>query len=198
VQPDLTREALRRRDERELLAWLEPVCQGVVTPFFLPGGEREDLLQEARIAALDAIRRFRGEHPVLFVSFAHLVIRRRVITVVIGANRGLRRLLNEAVSLHVPNGSAEDASTAPGAVATLADVIELRQPTAGELIEERDRVRAAVRDIACRLSELEREAIVGVVFEGRAYEDIGQHKRVDNAVQRARRKLAGWDEARAA
>lgn len=154
-------------------------------------------MQEARAAAVIAIRDFRGTHPGHFVAFASLVIRRRVIDALSYARRHKRAVLTGAVSLQGGAGQG-DAPGVPDEGAQLADVVELVQPSADETIEDRDRLRAAMADISFRLTELERRAIVGVVFEGRPYEELGDHKAIDNAIQRARRKLTQWDAARAA
>lgn len=134
---------------------------------FAPGLDREDLQQEALIGALKARRTYDGSSP--FLAFEWLCMRRAVISAArsaTGPERGggtwMEDLPEDVAAMHTTEHLAE--------------------------------VRAELRAIAARallLSPIERRAIEGVA-NGLTYQEIGgPFKQIDNAVQRARRKLAG-------
>ena len=51
-------------------------------PFFLAGGDSEDLIQEGMLGLLSAIREFRSDRGAQFRTFADLCIRRRIVSAV--------------------------------------------------------------------------------------------------------------------
>ena len=61
-----------RGAEVRLLEIYEPMVRRIASTLHLPGGEREDLAQEARLGVLDAIRAWDPERRVPFKSFAWL------------------------------------------------------------------------------------------------------------------------------
>lgn len=131
--------------------------------WFLPGADAEDVRQEALVALWEAARAFDPVLEVPFTAFARLVIRRRLRDAVRRANGGNHRILTDAVRNH--------------------DV-----PTShDEVFEARAQLRAlasAYQD----LSPLEQRSL-SAITSGRPASTVGTARQVDNAVQRARRKL---------
>ena len=68
-------------------------------PFFLAGGDSEDLIQEGMIGLLTAIREYDPSRGARFRTFAATCVRRRLISVVRAAAGGKHTPLNESVSL---------------------------------------------------------------------------------------------------
>ena len=156
-------------------------------PFFLAGGDSEDLTQEGMLGLLSAIRRFDPKGSTPFRTFAEVCIRNRIIGAVKSASRKKHDPLNDGVSLEYIILS--EASTV-GAVP---------QPEAFRRVPEeqvlaRESEREFYSTFSRCLSEFETEVLFNYL-DGLSYRQIAAathrtEKAVDNAVQRIRRKLA--------
>jgi RNA polymerase sporulation-specific sigma factor len=163
-------DALLRRYESLLRLW--------AAEFFLPGGGEDDLRQEARLGLLAAIGGYdsaRGS----FSGFARLCARRKLMTAVKLANGGRALALTDSRRVAIDDENEPVDSV---------DLLAAWHTDPAEIIFEREQIRALVQSIK-RLSPLERRALVGVCFEGIEHRDLGEPKQVDNARQRATRKL---------
>lgn len=149
--------------------------------YHLPGGEPEDLQQEALLAIVAAIRTYRPEHGTPFGAFADLVIRRKLADALTFANRQKSRHLNEAVNPDVTNENGDTLS--------LIDLIADLNSDPALIAEQRDTLRQYARVIHRDLTPLEKHCLLGFA-NGQPYLELGAKKTVDNALQRARRKLA--------
>lgn len=138
----------------------------IASSFYAQGMDRDDLAQEALIGAVQARRDYQPGRG-LFPTFEYHCMKLRVMEAV-------------RTSRSPTRGGGE-------IPATLTEHIPAFQTT--ENIAE---IRAELRAIISRLfllSPTERHALIGVL-NGRSYSQIGQHRQVSNALQRARRKLA--------
>lgn len=163
-------DLLVRRYERAARAW---ACG-----YYLPGAERADVEQEARIGVLRAARSYRpSEGP--FRAFARLCVRRQLIEAVKRATTQRQAALSHR---------ADHEETCEGEVLSLIDVQAAPNTDPLDRILERDTIRRLVAGIQ-QLSALERRALVGVCLEGRPYVELGGKKAIDNAIQRARQSL---------
>ena len=154
-------------------------------PYFLAGGDSEDLLQEGMIGLLSAMREFDLDGA-SFRTYAQLCIRRRVISAARSASRLKHSPLNDSVSLDEIL-SDENRSDSP-----LAGRQFDRSPEDQLLARERegDFIAAYAR----YLSPFEIK-ILKFYLDGYSYREIASksgrsEKSVDNAVQRIRKKLA--------
>ena len=68
-------------------------------PYFLAGGDSEDLIQEGMLGLLSAIRRYDEASGASFKTFAETCIRNRVLEAVKAASRKKHGPLNDGVSL---------------------------------------------------------------------------------------------------
>ena len=68
-------------------------------PYFLAGGDSEDLMQEGMLGLLSAIRRFGTEGGTAFRTYAEVCIRNRITEAVRSASRKKHGPLNDGVSL---------------------------------------------------------------------------------------------------
>ena len=154
-----------------------------IRPYFLAGGDSEDLLQEGMIGLLSAIREFNPDSGSSFHSFAVLCIRRRVISAARSASRQKHAPLNDGLSLEqLQSGESQH----------LLQQLIARSPE--ELIL--DQAWADFFMTACSryLSDFENRILTDFL-RGLSYEEMARHsgrsaKSVDNAIQRIRRKLA--------
>ena len=148
-------------------------------PFFLAGGDSEDLIQEGMFGLLKAIREFDSERDVSFHTFAEVCIRNRVRSAVTAASRGKHTPLNESISLE------NDIDT---------DVLNHSQDSPEELLIDREEYLERIESLKLRLSGFESTVLVSYL-RGLSYQEIADElhrprKSVDNAVQRIRQKVA--------
>jgi RNA polymerase sporulation-specific sigma factor len=171
---------------RALLGRYGPLLRILSRRYFLPSGEAEDVLQEAAVGFLKAVRDYRAEHGVPFRSFAELCVTRQVISAVKAATRLKHVPLNRAVSLQRPgheDGSATLEEILPDAGAESPEEHCLRR-------EEAAALGAALRSL---LSPYERR-VAECYLAGMTFQQIaaacGTHlKSVDNALWRIKGKL---------
>lgn len=156
-------------------------------PYFLVGGDNEDLIQEGLLGLVNAIREFRVEKNVLFKTFAETCIRNRILSAIKSATRDKHAPLNQATSLELPlNEGSTDGFSLPGVLA--------QSVSPEDLLIGREEHRERLTALTSGLSRLEQD-VLGFYLQGLSYDEIATHtgrtsKAVDNAVQRIRRKLA--------
>lgn len=154
--------------------------------YFLMGGDRDDLEQEALIGFYKAVRDFDPELRAAFRSFAELCITRQIITAVKAATRKKHVPLNDSVSFSAPR---ED-DDRPG---DDRFVVDDRQAGPLEQLVAGDDLASTHQALTAALSPLELDVLTRFV-DGASYEviaaDLGRHaKAVDNALQRIKRKV---------
>lgn len=158
--------------------------------YFLPGGDDDDLRQEARIGLLKAIRDYHPGHNAAFKTFANLCITRQILTSVKNANRRKHGVLSTAESL---DALAYGDETARTLWETVAD-------TRSENPESAYLRRALLDSVSRRmpqlLSHLELQVLLAYV-RGETYQEIARRlgrspKSIDNAIQRAKQKLSRY------
>ncbi|MDY4975458.1 MAG: RNA polymerase sporulation sigma factor SigH [Clostridia bacterium] len=156
-------------------------------PYFLIGGNHEDMIQEGMIGLYKAVRDYQPDKQATFRSFAEICITRQMITAIKTATRQKHQPLNSYVSLSRP---AFDESSNQ----TLADVVlgsSCMNPE--ELIINKENYDACETIIADALSQMEHE-ILSLYLQGKSYQQISEQvhkspKSIDNALQRVKRKL---------
>jgi RNA polymerase sporulation-specific sigma factor len=178
---------------RELRNRHRGLILGIAAKRYAPGLTADDFAQESLIAFWDAVESYDHSTGVPFGAFANLVVTRRVDTALKVALREKHRVLSDALSFDQPLAGQDGDDGA-----SLADLVPSRVPSAIEQIHQREEV-AAVVDAVARLSPLERESLIGRAV-GESYRETeerlgisgmgGTVKSVDNALQRARVKIA--------
>lgn len=144
-------------------------------PYFLAGGDSEDLIQEAMFGLLKAIREFEPNRDTRFRTFAEICIRNRIRSAVTNAARNKHAPLNDSVPFENPMLGSEASPE--------------------ELYISREEETERLTRLGRQLSPLEREVLTRFLL-GLSYQEISEQvgrpvKSVDNAVQRIRRKVAG-------
>lgn len=174
-----------------------PLAYAIARGYFLPGADEDDVRQEAMIGVWKGLRDYRPDRGTTLRSFVALCVRRQLITALKLARRGKHEVLNRAVYVDTPVAGEEDELTQLGMlVAPGADP--------ARIVEDREYVAAILDVVAHDLTPLERRALIGFA-NGRSYAEIAEevggghtywpdgrvrHKRVENALIRARTKLA--------
>ena len=144
-------------------------------PYFLAGGDSEDLIQEATFGLLKAIREFDIGHDAKFKTFAEVCIRNRIRSAVATASRSKHAPLNDSVPFEPPM---------MGSGASPEELYICREEETERLVW-----------LDQKLSPLEWR-IIALFLHGLSYREISEQvgrpiKSVDNAIQRIRRKVAG-------
>lgn len=158
--------------------------------YFLVGGDRDDLEQEALIGFYKSVRDFKPELQASFRAFAELCINRQLITAIKTATRKKHQPLNHSVSFSAPRAGDDRDDRGDDEIPAAADA--MADPA--EQLVALERLAVTHEALAASLSPLEVEVLTRYV-EGRSYEviaeEVGRHvKAVDNALQRVKRKLA--------
>lgn len=159
----------------------------VARPYFLPGADREDLIQEGMIGLYKAILHYQEGHDATFRSFAELCIARQIISAVTMAARNKHQPLNSYISLYSPAPSQNGESR------NYLDVLRLTAEDPEDAFLHKEAYLEARRLLNERLSVFERR-VAGLFLRGCSYQQIAQNlgcsqKSVDNALQRIKRKM---------
>lgn len=173
-----------------ILHRLEPKIKNQCRKFFVPGGDAEDILQEARIGLYRAIQDYNThEFDISFENFAlQICIRRRIITIIASSYRGKSEPLNASLSLDMPIVSDFDDSNAQ----TAKDLVPDEGPDPfSELSGEEDYSNMMYK-LYMQLTDLESKVLY-LYEQEYTYREIAeilniQEKCVDNSLMRIRKK----------
>lgn len=159
-------------------------------PFYLAGGDSDDLIQEGMIGLIYGVREFDGGKSASFRTFAEICIRNRLYSAVRAAARDKHTPLNQSVPLEIPFFDSH--TSCFGAFGAGAHLISQANPE--DLIIDREGVQDALNGVREQLSEFEAK-ILGYYLDGLTVREMAEAvsrspKSVDNAVQRIRRKAA--------
>ena len=154
-------------------------------PYFLIGGDSEDLTQEGMVGLIKAVREYDAGKAASFRTFAEICIRSRLYSVLRAAARDKHLPLNQSVPLDTPFFDSNSYTSGSG---------DLAQGNPETFLIERERTAALLAGVRKQLSEFEAK-ILGYYLDGLSCREIAETvgkppKSVDNAVQRIRRKVA--------
>jgi RNA polymerase sporulation-specific sigma factor len=174
-------EDYRPTSEEELVAKYGRLVRSCARPYFLAGGDGEDLIQEGMLGLIAAARTFDAARGVKFETYAENCVKRRIISAVRAAARAKHLPLNDYVSLESPTQNENESQSA----------YYLREPE--EFVIARESIHEITDSLYGSLSPFE-SAVLRQFLDGRSYGEMAQalgkpYKSVDNAVQRIRRKL---------
>lgn len=163
-----------RSAEEQLVVRYQRLPRACSRPYFLAGGDSEDLIQEAMFGLVKAIREFDAQKDTSFRTFAETCVRNRIRSAVTAASREKHTPLNQSVPFEAPMLGSDSSPE--------------------ELFISREERQERLHVINRCLSPMERN-ILALYLKGFSYRDIGEQlgkstKSVDNAVQRIRRKIA--------
>ena len=174
-----------RAAEELLVTRYHRVVRTCARPFFLAGGDSEDLTQEGMLGLIKAVREFDAEKEASFRTFAEVCIRNRLYSALRASAREKHQALNQSVSLDTPDF---DSNSYTSGTSNLAQ----RDPE--DSLIDREHTAALLSGVRKQLSEFEAK-ILGYYLDGLSCREIAETvgkppKSVDNAVQRIRRKVA--------
>jgi len=174
-----------RQAEEELVARYYRLVRTCARPFFLAGGDSEDLTQEGMVGLIHAVREYDAGKAATFRTFAEICIRNRLYSVLRAAARDKHKALNQSISLDTPDFDSNSYTSGTSSMAQ-------RNPE--DYLIDREHTAALLAGVRKQLSEFEAK-ILGYYLDGLSCREIAETagkspKSVDNAVQRIRRKVA--------
>lgn len=154
-------------------------------PFFLAGGDSEDLTQEGMVGLIKAVREYDAGKEASFRTFAEICIRSRLYSVLRASARDKQQPLNQSLSLDNPHFDSDPLTSGTS---------NLAQRNPEDFLIDREHTAALLSGVRKQLSEFEAK-ILGFYLDGLSCREIAKAvgkppKSVDNAVQRIRRKVA--------
>ena len=173
--------------EEALVVRYNRVVRACARPYFLAGGDSEDLIQEGMVGLLHAIRGYTPERGTSFHTYAEVCIKNRIVSAIKAASSGKHSPLNHYISFETPFFDENAPQYTYG-----ADCQSLENPE--DTVISRERYQERMSMLKGQLSGFE-ASILQLYLRGMSYAEIAAEvnrspKSVDNAVQRIRRKLA--------
>ncbi|MCR4771138.1 MAG: sigma-70 family RNA polymerase sigma factor [Oscillospiraceae bacterium] len=177
--------------EEYLIAKYARVIRALSRPYFLTGGDSEDLLQEGMLGLISAIRSYDAEGGASFRTYSELCVKRRLLTAVRNANHGKSISLDNCLSLESPLFDENQTL-----LTTAVSGVGLRGPE--QILIDREETDKLFRLFTDILSHFEAD-VLNLYLSGMSYREIAEQlhrpeKAIDNAVQRIRRKLSRFRE----
>lgn len=174
-----------REAEETLVTRYNRLVRSCARPYFLVGGDSEDLTQEGMVGLLHAVREYDASKEASFRTFAEICIRNRLYSVLRAAARDKHLALNQSVPLDTPFFDANSYTSGTS---------DLTQRDPEAYLIDREHTAALLSGVRKQLSEFEAK-ILGYYLDGLSCREIAETvgkppKSVDNAVQRIRRKVA--------
>lgn len=179
-----------RDAEEQLVVRYMRVVRICSRPYFLAGGDNEDLIQEGMFGLLSAIKQYDPSREAAFKSFAEKCIRNRIISVVKSAASIKNLPLNDFIPI-------ESLESDESQISLLASGLNRKTPEEQVLASEsEENSKYFYTSFVKQLSKLEASVLdkylKGLSYREIAHETAKTEKAVDNAIQRIRRKLAHY------
>lgn len=163
------------------------VCQ----KYYLKDGDKQDLLQEATIGLLEAIKGYNHASKVKFRNFAFLCVKRELDSLISRSNRKKRQMLNNAIPIYA---FVEEENARYGSEYYSGDNMMKDEKNTPEMkLIAREGLQELIEFLKKELTILEQKVLY-LRLEGLSYREITvmleiQTKAVDNAIQRIRKKV---------
>jgi len=169
-------------EEEALVSEYARLVRACARPYFLAGGDSEDLIQEGMLGLLSAIRTYDPEKGAKFSTYAEFCVRRRIYSAIKLASGNKHTPLNSYISLE--SSQIDENSTQSAYFLRVPEDFVIAREQAGEV----------ERLLYGALSRFE-SGVLELYLEGMSYKDMAvrlekSDKSIDNAVQRIRKKLS--------
>ena len=169
----------------ELARRYRPLIKRCTRPYYLLGGDGEDLIQEGMIGLVRSMQSYDPDSGASFKTYAELCIKRRILDAVKAAGRLKHMPLNNRLSLDELEDGEEQVLHAS----------KLHySPSPEELLIEQEE-KSSLYDLSRNLLSPLELKVLACYLEGQSYEEIALScgkpaKSVDSALQRIRKKLS--------
>lgn len=153
--------------------------------FFIKGLDKDDVIQEGMVGLYKAIRDYRTERGASFRGFAQLCIHRQLVSAIKRANRQKHIPLNSSTSI--------DKSIDYDSNRSYKEILPDNDDNLEEKFIYKEQLDLIFQDLEKELTELEMKVFI-LYLENKSYQEIAEGldvnlKTVDNALQRARKKI---------
>lgn len=154
--------------------------------FFIKGLDRDDVIQEGLVGLYKAIRDYRTERAASFRGFAQLCIHRQLVSAIKRANRQKHIPLNSSTSIDKSIDYGESSRS-------YKEILSNDENGLEDQYIYQEQLRLLFKMIDDELTGLEKEVFMQYL-ENKSYQEISRNldiniKAVDNALQRARKKI---------
>ncbi len=155
--------------------------------FFIKGLDKDDVIQEGMVGLYKAIRDYRIEREASFRGFCQLCVHRQLVSAIKRANRQKHMPLNNSTSINKSLNYDNQKGRSFNEILPDKDVNLEKKYVYKEILT------LVFKDMKKELTELEREVFMEYL-DDKSYREIScilevNVKTVDNALQRARKKL---------
>lgn len=159
----------------------------IARSYFLIGADRDDITQEGMIGLFKAIRDYKEDNEASFSTFAHMCIKRQILSAIKTATRKKHLPLNTYISLNNTTYDDEQETT------LLNVIIDKEKLSPEDIIIDKEAHEAILDSIKAILSEYE-TTVLEKYLKGMSYTDIAAElgkteKSIDNALQRIKKKI---------
>lgn len=154
--------------------------------FFIKGLDKDDVIQEGRVGLFKAIRDYKEDKEASFRGFAQLCIHRQLVSAIKKANRQKHMPLNNSTSLDKSIDKGESKRT-------YNEVVSDDNHDLEKIFIYQEILNLIMDKIEKNLTQLEYRVFVKYL-DNKTYQEISDElnvnlKSVDNALQRARKKV---------
>lgn len=154
--------------------------------FFIKGLDKDDVIQEGRVGLFKAIRDYKEDKEASFRGFAQLCIHRQLVSAIKKANRQKHMPLNNSTSLDKSIDKGESKRT-------YNEVVSDDNHDLEKIFIYQEILNLIMDKIEKNLTKLEYRVFVKYL-DNKTYQEISDElnvnlKSVDNALQRARKKV---------
>lgn len=182
-------ENIRKGDEiaeKYLYIRYSYIVKRIVSSFFIIGGDKEDLFQEAMIGLVHAVKKFDCDINDNFRYFAELCIRRQIITVIRKSKGYEKNVLNNCISIYEYSDLEQEENLLDKYIYK-----DCLNPENVMIIKEEMNY---YYDIKSKILSQFEIAVLSEYENGKTYDEIAislkkDIKSIDNALQRARKKI---------
>ena len=159
----------------------------ITRSYFLIGADRDDITQEGMIGLFKAIRDFKSDNEASFSTFAHMCVKRQILSAIKTATRKKHLPLNSYISLNNTAYDDEQETT------LLNVIIDKEELSPEDIIIDKENQENMLKSITAILSEYE-TTVLDKYLKGMSYVDIAaeldkSEKSIDNALQRIKKKI---------
>ncbi|MCD8390552.1 MAG: RNA polymerase sporulation sigma factor SigH [Firmicutes bacterium] len=170
----------------KIIARYKNVVNATASRYFIPGAEKDDIIQEGLIGLYKAANDFSPSKGLYFKPYAAACVKNNIITAIKTAARKKNSPLNSYISLTKSTYDDGDES-----LLNIMALGEIQNPES--IVIDRENVDGIEYTINRALSKFELEVLLEYL-SGRSYREIASAlnrdvKAVDNAIQRIKKKL---------
>ncbi len=155
--------------------------------FFIKGLDKDDVIQEGMLGLFKAIRDYQKEREASFRGFSQLCVHRQLISAIKRANRQKHQPLNNSTSIN----KTYDYDNESGR--SFSEILPDKKKKLEDQFVYKEIINLVFAEIEKELTQLEKEVFYEYL-DDRSYKEISEKldinvKTVDNALQRARKKI---------